>query len=63
MKNNEKKMEIISSPIATEDIDFMAERVFNESIKILGGLKKLIEYRNLAWLPSLAEASYTVVLK
>ena len=60
---NEKKMEIISAPITKEDVDVVAERVFNESIKLLGGLRKLIEYRNLTWLPSLAEASYTVVLK
>ena len=60
---NEKKMEIISTPITKEDVDVVAERVFNESIKLLGGLRKLIEYRNLTWLPSLAEASYTVVLK
>ncbi|WP_457549579.1 KaiC associated regulatory domain-containing protein [Archaeoglobus sp.] len=45
------------------DIDKMAEKVFWESIKMLGGLKKLIEYRNLTWLPSLAEAAYVVVLK
>ena len=60
---DEKKMEIISTPITKEDVDMIAERVFNESIKLLGGLRKLIEYRNLTWLPSLAEASYTVVLK
>jgi len=45
------------------DIDRMAEKVFWEAIKILGGLKRLVEYRNLTWLPSLAEASYVVVLK
>ena len=45
------------------DIDKMAEKVFFESIRQLGGLKKLIEYRNLTWLPSLAEAAYVVVLK
>jgi len=44
-------------------IDEMAEKVFMESIRILGGLKKLVEYRNLTWLPSLAEAAYVVVLK
>lgn len=45
------------------DVDEMAEKVFMESIRILGGLKKLVEYRNLTWLPSLAEASYVIVLK
>jgi len=55
-------MEIISKPKG-EDVDKLAEKVFIKSIEILGGLKKLVEYRNLTWLPSLAEASYVVVLK
>lgn len=54
-------MEIIK-PVSS-DIDWLAEKVFRESINLLGGLKKLIEYRNLTWLPALAEASYVVVLK
>ncbi len=55
-------MEVIARPKGG-NVDKMAERVFQESIKILGGLKKLITYRNLTWLPSLAEAAYVVVLK
>ncbi len=55
-------MEVIAKPKGG-NIDKMAERVFYESIRLLGGLKKLIEYRNLTWLPSLAEAAYVVVLK
>ena len=55
-------MEIIKKPVGG-NIDAMAEKVFMESIKMLGGLKKLVEYRNLTWLPSLAEAAYVVVLK
>ncbi len=55
-------MEVIARPKGG-NIDKMAEKVFLESIKLLGGLKKLIEYRNLTWLPSLAEAAYVVVLK
>jgi len=55
-------MEVIAKPKGG-NIDKMAERVFMESINILGGLKKLVEYRNLTWLPSLAEAAYVVVLK
>ena len=54
-------MEVIKPKKA--DIDEMAEKVFMESIRILGGLKKLIDYRNLTWLPSLAEASYVIILK
>ncbi len=55
-------MEVIARPKGG-NIDKMAEKVFLESIKLLGGLKKLVEYRNLTWLPSLAEAAYVIVLK
>ena len=55
-------MEVISKPV-TVSIDAMAEQVFAESIALLGGLRKLVEYRNLTWLPSLAEAAYVVVMK
>jgi len=56
-------MEVINAPVKDIDIDALAEQVFYESINILGGLRKLIEYRNLTWLPSLAEAAYAVVMK
>ncbi len=57
-------MEIITKPVRGDaDIDRLAERIFHESIRILGGLKKLVEYRNLTWLPSLAEAAYVIALK
>ena len=55
--------ETISTPKGGNSIDELAEKVFLESIKVVGGLKKLIEYRNLTWLSSLAEAAYVVVLK
>ncbi|AEA46774.1 circadian clock protein KaiC [Archaeoglobus veneficus] len=55
-------MEVIAKPKGG-NIDKMAEKVFMESINLLGGLKKLVEYRNLTWLPSLAEAAYVIVLK
>ncbi len=55
-------MEVIAKPKGG-DIDKMAEKVFMESIAILGGLRKLVQYRNLTWLPSLAEAAYVVILK
>ncbi|WP_456468901.1 KaiC associated regulatory domain-containing protein [Archaeoglobus sp.] len=54
--------EVIARPKGG-DVDKMAEKVFHESIRLLGGLRKLVEYRNLTWLPSLAEAAYVVVLK
>jgi|Deesub1362A_J573_1020465.scaffolds.fasta_scaffold19408_2 hypothetical protein len=47
----------------TEDIDLLAEEVFMEALKLVGGLRSLIQYRNLTWLPSLAEAAYVTVLK
>ena len=56
-------MEVINTAVKEIDVDALAEQVFYESINILGGLRKLIEYRNLTWLPSLAEAAYAVVMK
>ena len=55
-------MEVIAKPKGG-NIDKMAEKVFLECLNVLGGLRKLVEYRNLTWLPSLAEASYVIVLK
>lgn len=55
-------MEIIARPKGG-NIDKMAEKVFMESLSILGGLKRLVQFRNLTWLPSLAEAAYVIVLK
>lgn len=63
MSDEKEKMEVISSPISTADVDHLAERVFQECINMLGGLRRLTYYRNLTWLPSLAEAAYAVVLK
>jgi len=48
--------------IQYEDLDALAVRVFLKALEILGGPRKLIEYRNLTWLPSLMSASYAVVL-
>ncbi len=46
-----------------EDPEIWASKVFLKSIEILGGLKKLAEYRTLTWLPSLARAALAVVLR
>ena len=46
-----------------EDLDRKVLRTFMKAIEILGGPRKLIEYRHLTWLPSLMEACYVVVLK
>jgi len=53
-------------PVVTEvkgSIDDAARKVFDRAIDVVGGLRKLIEHRNLTWLPSLAEAAYVIVLK
>lgn len=44
------------------DVDALAMRIFLKSLEILGGPRKLIEYRNLTWIPSLMEAAYALVL-
>ncbi len=44
-----------------DDVDAKAMRVFLKSIEILGGPRKLVEHRNLTWLPSLMAASYAIV--
>lgn len=54
-------MEVIKKK--TKGIDTLAEKVFLEAISIAGGLRTLLQYRNLTWLPSLAEAAYVIVLK
>ena len=45
------------------DLEFYAGRVFFKCIDLLGGLNKLALYRTLTWLPSLARASFAVVLR
>jgi probable regulatory domain-containing protein len=44
-----------------EDVDSKAIRIFLKTIELLGGPRKLVEYRNLTWLPSLMAASYAIV--
>ncbi len=56
-------MEVIKGPVAKRDIDQMAENLFHECLRILGGLRRLAEYGRLTWLPSLAEAAYVILLK
>ncbi len=49
--------------IKTYDLDTEALRIFLKALEILGGPRKLIEYRNLTWLPSLMEAAYAILLQ
>lgn len=48
--------------IQKTDVDAMALRVFLKALDLLGGPRKLVEYRHLTWLPSLMAAAYVVVL-
>lgn len=50
-------------PENKKDVENLVTRVFFKSVELLGGMSKLAEYRTLTWLPSLARASYVVVLK
>ena len=44
-------------------LERLVERVFFKAIDLLGGLKRLAEYRTLTWLPSLARAAFVIVLR
>lgn len=44
------------------NIDELAMKVFIKALEIAGGPRRLIELRNLTWVPSLIEASYAVVM-
>jgi len=44
-----------------DDVDSKAMRIFLKTIELLGGPRKLVEYRNLTWLPSLMAASYAII--
>lgn len=56
-------IQITSIPENTQDVEHLVSRVFFKSIDLLGGLSKLAEFRTLTWLPSLARASYVIVLR
>ncbi len=45
-----------------ENYDELALQLFSEVIKELGGPKKMIQYKQLTWLPSLMEACYVIAL-
>ncbi len=53
---------VLNEPVAAESVDELAFKVFIKSLEILGGPRKLVEYRNLTWVPSLMAAAYAVVL-
>ncbi len=49
--------------LTQEELEQLVDRVFFKVIDLVGGIKKLAEFRSLTWLPSLARAVYTVILK
>jgi len=55
-------MEVQPVADVDEKLDLTALRMFFKALELLGGPRKLIEYRNLTWLPSLMEACYAIVL-
>ncbi len=56
-------VQVITAPTTErETVDELAFKVFIKALEILGGPRRLIEYRNLTWVPSLMAASYAVVL-
>lgn len=56
-------MAVIREPIEQPNVDEKALKVFLKTLDIVGGPRKLFEYRNLTWLPSLMEASFVAVLQ
>ena len=49
--------------LTQEELEQLVDRVFFKVIDLVGGIKKLAEFRSLTWLPSLARAVYIVILK
>ena len=56
-------VKVIQGPVEETPVDELAFKVFIKAIELLGGPRKLVEYRNLTWVPSLMAASYAVVLR
>lgn len=56
-------IQLTGSVLSDAEVEHLVTRVFFKAIELLGGLSKLTEYRTLTWLPSLARASFAVVLK
>ncbi len=53
----------VVQPVETANTDQLVMQTFLEAINLLGGPRKLIEHRNLTWLPSLMEACYAIILE
>ncbi len=55
-------MVMVQDEIREVTPDAMAMRIFLKALELAGGPQKLIEYRNLTWIPSLLQAAYALVL-
>ncbi len=54
-------VEVVDKPI-NQSTDELAQKIFYKSIDLLGGLFNLAKYRNLTWLPTLAESAYVIAM-
>ena len=59
-------VKVVDNPVNQEKKYAMLDRkaldVFHRCLDMLGGPRKLFEYKRLTWLPSLMEAVYVIVL-
>jgi probable regulatory domain-containing protein len=49
-------------PPVEVQVDELVREVVLKALEVAGGLRRLVEYRNLTWVPALIEAAYAVVL-
>lgn len=56
-------MRVIAGVQEGGSVDEDAFRVFIKAIEIVGGPRKIVELRNLTWVPSLMAAAYAVILR
>jgi probable regulatory domain-containing protein len=55
-------MVMVQDEIREVTPDALAMRIFLKALELAGGPQKLIEYRNLTWIPSLLQAAYAIVM-
>jgi len=57
-----KFIESVSKETWESGLDEKAMGVFMKVLEVLGGPRRLFEFRNLTWLPALMEAAFVIVL-
>ncbi len=55
-------MVVVQQEVRQVNPDALAMRIFLKALELAGGPQKLIEYRNLTWIPSLLQAAFVLVL-